>query len=118
MFGSRRMRRPVRDTGDWKLPARIFAVLAAVNLVGFVALATMVPDMSLFEAVHVVDAARADAAQTALVGLLGRDVWGAVLVPLLLRPVWFVPLSLGLLCVGGGFSFSFQASPRPTRRQS
>jgi hypothetical protein len=118
MFGSRQMRRPAGETWDFKLPARIFAVLAAVNLVGFVALATLVPDMSLFEAVHVLDTARADAAQASLINLLGRDLWNAILVPVLLRPVWFGPLSLGLIFVGGGCSFSFHASPRPNHRQS
>jgi hypothetical protein len=73
------MRRPVRDTGDWKLPARIFAVLAAVNLVGFVALATMVPDMSLFEAVHVVDAARRACAAAVAAGLVRAPFLGATL---------------------------------------
>jgi hypothetical protein len=118
MFGSRQMRRPAGETGDWKLPARIFAVLAAINLVGFVALATMLPDMSLYEALHVLDAIRADGVQGALIAAFGRDFWNVALVPVLLRPVWFLPLSLGLICVGGSCSFSFYVSPRPKRHQS
>lgn len=114
-----RMRRPGSDRDDGKLAARIFAVLAATFLVGAVALGTVLPpDMTLFEAVHVLDSARADAAQAAAIGQLGQAVWNAVAVPMLLRPVWLLPLSIGIVFAGGGLSFSFPPSPKPRRWHS
>jgi len=112
------MGRPAEKT-DLTLPARIFSVLAAVLLVGALALATLLPpDMSVHEAMHAIDAAWADDVLHALIGGLGKGVWDAVAVPLLMRPVWLPPLCLGLICVGGALSSSFQATPRTKRRQS
>jgi hypothetical protein len=112
------MGRPA-DKTDLSLPGRIFAVLAAACLVGALALATLLPpEMTLHEAMHAIDAARADDFQHALAGGLGKALWDAIAVPLLMRPVWLVPLCVGLICVGGALSSSFQATPRTKRRQS
>ncbi len=112
------MSRPT-DKTDLSLPARIFSILAAIFLVGALALGTLLPpDMSLHEAMHAIDAVRADTFQHTLIDGLGRPVWNVVAVPLLLRPVWLIPLCLGLICVGGALSSSFQATPRTKRRQS
>jgi hypothetical protein len=112
------MGRPA-DKTDMSLTAKIFSVLAAAFLVGALALATLLPpDMSLHEAIHAVDALRADNFQQAMIGSLGKGVWNGAAVPLLMRPVWLMPLCLGLICVGGALSSSFQATPRTKRRQS
>jgi hypothetical protein len=112
------MGRPA-DKTDMSLTAKIFSVLAAMLLVGSLALATLLPpDMSLHEAIHAIDASRADHFQLAVVGGLGKGFWNIAAVPLLMRPVWLIPLCLGLICVGGALSSSFQATPRTKRRQS
>ena len=98
---------------------RIFAVLAAVLLVGSVALASLLPaDISLRQAVHAIDAAWASHAQQAVIGSLGRGFWAAVVLPLLIRPVWMIPVCLGLICVGGAFTALSQGAPRTKQRRS
>jgi len=107
------------DKTDMSLAAKIFSVLAAALLVGALALATLLPpEMSLHEAMHAIDALRADSFQQAVIGGLGKGFWTNAAVPLLMRPVWLLPLCLGLICVGGALSSSFQATPRTKRRQS
>ena len=113
------MGRQAMNKTDVPLIARVFTVLAAVFLVGAVALATMLPpDMTLHEAMHAIDAIRADDFQHTLATTLGKTVWDWVIAPLLLRPVWMMPLSLGLICVGGALTASFHAPPRTKHRQS
>jgi len=113
------MGRPATETPDIPLATRIFAVLAAVFLVASVALGTILPpDMSLHEALHAIDAARADDMQRAIVNTLGKGIWQAVLVPLLMRPVWLGPLALGLISIGGAVSTRTQATPRTKHRRS
>jgi hypothetical protein len=113
------MGRQAMNKTDVPLIARVFTVLAAVFLVGAVALATMLPpDMTLHEAMHAIDAIRADDFQHTLAATLGKTMWDWVIAPLLLRPVWMMPLSLGLICVGGALTASFHAPPRTKHRQS
>ncbi len=113
------MGRPATDTQDIPLATRIFAVLAAVFLVASVALGTILPpDMSLHEALHTIDAARADDIQRSIANTVGKGLWQGVLVPLLMRPVWLCPLALGLISIGGAVSTRTQATPRTKHRRS
>jgi hypothetical protein len=113
------MGRPAAEKSDIPLSVRIFSVCAAVLLVASLAMATLLPpDTSLHEAMHDIDATGADDVQHAMVGMLGKGVWEAVVVPFLLRPVWLVPLSLGLICVGGALTARFHARPHTKRKQS
>ncbi len=97
----------------------MFAVLAAVLLVGSIALASLVPaDMNLRQAINALDGMATEHAQHVFVGVFGRGFWEAVLVPVLVRPVWMIPVSLGLICVGGAVTALSQASPRPKQRRS
>ena len=113
------MGRQAMQKTDIPLITRVFTVLAAVFLVGAVALATMLPpDMTLHEAMHAIDAVKADDLQHKLASTLGKTIWDWVIAPLLLRPVWMVPLSLGLICVGGALTASFHAPPRTKHRRS
>ena len=94
-------------------------MLAAVLLVGSVALASLLPaDVSLRQAVHAIDAGTANGVQRAIVGSFGRGVWDALVVPLLIRPVWMIPVCLGLICVGGAFTALSHGAPRPKQRRS
>jgi len=113
------MGRPPTDKPDIPLVTRIFTVLAAIFLVGAIALATMLPpDMSLNEALHAIDAASADSIQHGMVGTVGKSFWDWAFVPLLMRPVWLLPLCLGLICIGGALTAGFHATPRTKHRSS
>ena len=81
---------------------RVFAVLAAVLLVGAVALASLLPsDLSLGQALHAVTAAGPEHLQQAVAGTFGHAVWAGLVFPVLIRPVWMLPVCAGLICVGG-----------------
>jgi hypothetical protein len=113
------MGRPAAERQLTLLIARACSVAAAACLVGTVALATLLPiGMTLHEGLHAIDAAGADEAQRSLIGTVGKGVWNAIFVPVLMRPVWMGPLFLGLLSLGGALSASFQAPPHTKRRQS
>ncbi len=101
------------------LIARLFSAAAAAFLVATVALATLLPaTMSLHEGLHAIDAQAADDLQRGTIALLGQGIWRTLLAPILVRPVWMVPLFLGVLSIGGALTASFQAQPHTKRRQS
>jgi hypothetical protein len=104
---------------DLPLMPRVFAVLAAVLLVGSVALASLLPtDMTLIQAIHAVDETSPASLQQAVVGAFGRGLWETVVVPVLVRPIWLIPVSLGLICIGGAVTCHTQATPRTKQRRS
>ena len=70
------------------------------------------------QAINALDGMATEHAQRMFVGVFGRGFWEAVLVPLLVRPVWMIPVSLGLICVGAAVTALSQASPRPKQRRS
>ena len=113
-----RLGRPAVQPGLALVP-RIFAVVAAVLLVGSIALASLVPsEMNLRQAIDSLDGMATEHAQHALVGVFGHGFWEAVMVPLLVRPVWMIPVCLGLICVGGAVTALSQASPHRKQRRS
>jgi hypothetical protein len=94
------------------MAVRILSILAAVLLVGAVALALLEP----------VDASLSDA----LTGLSQRCVpalhqqlqawmWDDVAVPMLLRPCWLLPASVGLVVAGIAISINITARPGTSR---
>ncbi len=98
---------------------RLFAVLAAVLLVGSVGLAALLPaDINLAQALTALDDSLPDHLQTMVSGAIGQGLWRAVVHPLLVRPVWLVPVSLGLICVGGALTTLSHASPHTKQRRS
>lgn len=104
---------------EMALLPRIFAVLAAALLVGSVALASLLPsDISLYGALHMMHPVSPDHLQQLVMGRFGRFVWNAVALPLLNRPVWLIPASLGLICVGGALSTLNPTAPRTKQRRS
>jgi len=98
---------------------RVLAILAAMLLVGAVALAMLGPpavplgqvlfmvDHDLMEAVH---------------GFIGKHLatwlWDYLVLPLMLRPAWLVPAALGLLCGGASLSLSTRKSTHRSHRRS
>ena len=106
-------------TPEMALLPRIFAVLAAVLLVGSVAMASLLPqDISLYGALHRMHPVSPDHLQQLVTGRLGHFIWTVVALPLLNRPVWLIPVSLGLICVGGAVSTLNPAAPRTKQRRS
>lgn len=101
------------------LMPRVFAVLAAVLLVGSVALASLQPaDTSLIQAIHALNGDAPEHFQRFVIGSLGHGFWEAVVLPVLVRPVWMIPVCLGLICIGGAVTAMTQASPRTKQRRS
>ena len=96
------------------MATRIFAVLAALLLVGAVAIASLIPvGLTLDHALLVLDRAS--------VGWLRLHsvpwIWEWIEQPFLLRPLWLLPACLGVICAGLAASFNLgKASPSRHRR--
>jgi hypothetical protein len=100
--------------------ARILAVLAAVNLVAAFALATLLPpETTLAQTIADLEPDLLYALHALVVAHLSTWVWGHLFMPVLLRPCWFLPTSVGLVCVGGAMTLGSRKSvPRSHRRRS
>jgi hypothetical protein len=93
---------------------RILAVIAAALLVSAVALATVGSrPVTLGWALFWMDNTLPDRIHGWFERNLGGWVWSELALPLLGRPVWLVPVSLGLICVGLALSVP---NGKPTRR--
>jgi hypothetical protein len=93
---------------------RILAVAAAVLLVSAVALATLgARPVTLGWALFQMDNTLLDRIRDWLERNLGGWMWSELALPLLERPVWLVPVSLGLICIGLALSLP---AGKPTRR--
>lgn len=80
---------------------RILAVLAAALLVGTVAMATLAPaDMLLGQALLAIDRNTVGGLQSWIESVSAHWMWTDVVLPVLVRPVWLLPASLGLICAG------------------
>lgn len=94
--------------------ARVFAVLAAMFLVGAVAIAALSPvGMTLGQGLMLLDGGG--------LALLQRVspawIWSAIELPFLLRPLWLLPGGIGLICAGAAASLNFgKASPSRRHR--
>ncbi len=94
--------------------ARIFAVLAAISLVVAVGIAALTPlGLTLAQGLLKLD-------HTALEWLRGHSpgwVMTYIEMPFLLRPLWLLPASLGVICAGVAATFNLgKASPSRRRR--
>jgi hypothetical protein len=93
--------------------ARIFAVLAAALLVAAVGIASLTPmDLSLGEGLLTL----APGLVAWLQAHSAAWVWQWALRPLMQRPPWLVPASLGLICAGVALTFNL-GKPSPSRRR-
>ena len=97
------------------MASRIFAILAAMCLVGALALGTSTPrGLTLGQALLTLDPnmlpwLKAHAAPW---------VWESLEVPLLIRPVWLVPAALGLVFAGAAATFNSALSSSSRRKRS
>lgn len=99
--------------------SRIFTVFAAVLLVTAFALMILPPDgMTLLDALAQWERNAPINLEHAVRATLGNAVWVKVFMPVLVRPVWMIPLFLGVL--SGGLAASTlppAESPRRTGRR-
>lgn len=98
---------------------RILAVLAALLLVGAVALAMLgPPGVPLGQALFMVDHDLMEAVHTFIGTHLATWLWDYLVVPLMLRPAWLIPAALGLVCGGMSLSLSTRKSTHRSHRRS
>lgn len=97
------------------MASRIFAVLAAAFLVCAIAVGLLTPrGTTLSQALLMLDAntlpwLKAHAAPW---------MWETLEIPLLVRPVWLLPATLGLICAGAAATFNSAWSSSSRRRRS
>jgi hypothetical protein len=98
---------------------RILAVLAAMLLVGAVALAMLgPPGMPLGQVLFMIDHDLMNAAHTFIGTHLATWLWDYLIAPLMLRPAWLVPAALGLVAGGTSLSLSTRKTTRRSHRRS
>ena len=95
--------------------ARLFAVLAAVFLVGSVALGALLqPGTNLAQAMLDINNATLDRFKA----VSPVWIWEWVCVPLLVRPVWLLPAALGLIAAGVAATFNLGEASSHRRKRS
>jgi hypothetical protein len=98
---------------------RALAIAAAVLLVVAVAVATFGPQsVSLGQALVLIDRDVLAKLPAWTTRVLGTWVWSSLIEPLLVRPAWLVPVSLGLVCAGLSASVSNRKTTHRSHRRS
>ena len=98
---------------------RVFAVLAAILLVGAFTLATVLPpDLPLAAALAMLDGHAPTQVQTFVNSHLPDWVWPVLMSPVLARPAWLLPAALGLVAAGAAATSASWAGPSRSRRRS
>jgi hypothetical protein len=93
--------------------ARVFAVLAALLLVGAVALGTLAPPgLTLGQGLVMLD----HSGVTWLREHSTAWIWNWIEVPFMVRPLWLIPACLGLICAGMAASLNLGSTPARRRR--
>ncbi|HWA79727.1 MAG TPA: hypothetical protein VG848_05375 [Acetobacteraceae bacterium] len=96
---------------------RALAICAAALMVAAFALATLEPpDMPLGSFLYSVDAGFLNFLQAEIQHHLAPWLWDKVVVPVLMRPAWLLPVAVGIVCAGAATSLAIAANPRSTRR--
>ena len=98
---------------------RALAIAAAVLLVAAVAVATFGPQsVSLGQVLLLLDHDVLAKLPLWSTRVLGSWFWEALIQPLLVRPAWLVPASLGLICIGLSLSLSNRKTTHRSHRRS
>jgi hypothetical protein len=98
---------------------RIFAVLAAVTLVGAVALAMLgPPDVPLGQVMFMIDHDLMDALHSGVERHLASWFWDYLVAPLMVRPAWLVPAGIGLVFAGFALTLSNRKPAHRSHRRS
>ena len=86
---------------------RTFAIFAAALLVAAFGLAMLTPDgMTLDEGLAAMGPHAIGSFRHGVQHVLGAGAWTHLCMPLLVRPVWLIPLCLGMICAGVAASVS------------
>ncbi len=97
---------------------RALAVLAAVLLVGAVALAALgPPNVPLGAALFMLDHDVLASVESALQAHLSRWMWSGLVMPLLMRPAWLLPAAVGLVCAGVSLTLTNRQPPQRSSRR-
>jgi hypothetical protein len=98
---------------------RIFAVLAAVMLVGAVALAMLgPPDVPLGQVMFMINHDLMNAMHSGVEKHLASWIWDYLIAPLMVRPAWLVPAGVGLVFVGLALTLSNRKPAHRSHRRS
>ena len=98
--------------------AKIFAVLAAVCLVGAVALGTLEPDdLSLGDGLLAFDQGRLAAFERFVRLHFSGWLWDHPMKALLVRPIWLIPACAGLVLAGASASAASRGNALNSRRR-
>lgn len=98
---------------------RVLAVLAAMLLVGAVALAMLgPPEVPLGQVLFMIDHDLMEGAHSFIGTHLAGWLWDYLVAPLMLRPAWLVPAALGLICGGMSLSLSTRKTTHRSHRRS
>ena len=100
------------------IAARILAVVAALLFVLAFALALMLPaELPLGQAVATVDQHWVAALQDAVRKGVPDWVWVNLVVPMLLRPAWLLPVAMGMVTGGAAVSLATRRSAGRSRHR-
>lgn len=99
---------------------RLLAVLAAVFLVGSIAIGSLTdPGWPLGQLLFAISPRFLDAVNVGVRNAIPSWAWDWVVHPVLVRPAWLLPACVGIVCVGLYVTLaSRQSEPRPRRRRS
>ncbi len=102
------------------IATRTLAVLAAASFVGAFALATLFSPLTTLAEVVTRDDGRALYALHDMIVAHGSAwLWDNLAMPMLLRPAWLLPVTLGVLFAGGATTIATRPGvPRSHRRRS
>ena len=99
--------------------SKMFAIAAAVFLVGAFALATLAPiNLSLGQLLSRLDRDILGFLENTMRAARLPWLWDHAIIPMLVRPAWLLPTGLGLICVGGAATAGSNAATRGQRRRS
>jgi hypothetical protein len=97
---------------------RVLAVVAAVLLVGAVALAMLgPPDMPLSQALLAIDQRTLGGLQSGIERIFTHWTWTQIALPVLMRPAWLIPAALGLIFAGLSLTFPGGGRPQGSRQR-
>jgi hypothetical protein len=98
---------------------RALAVIAAILLVAAVAIATFgAESITLGQAIYLLDHDVLDKLPLWSSRTLGNWMWLTVIQPVLARPAWLIPASIGLVCIGLSLSLSNRKTTHRSHRRS
>ncbi len=99
---------------------RALAVIAAIFLVSGIAIALLFPaNVALAQMIYTIDGSALDWVESSLRQAVPGWAWVWVILPLLIRPAWLLPASIGIVAAGLSITFTRRAETgSPRRRRS